>query len=200
MKLHPLGSIGVLILSLLLTAGTILFLSRGNAPRTTVSQRETPSRQQGGQAPHNLDKTFLKGGVLQQNLKNAQPEEFLEEYTNEEAPGFTTREFSVHANKIVSVILHNRSVVRQQHNWVLVSPNTGETIQAESRKVGQTWQWIPNSPDILAFVPLTQPGQSNSVVFGAPQKPRDYPFFFTFSGHGKFMKGILHVLPENEQP
>jgi azurin len=198
MKLHPLGSIGVLVLSLVITSGTILFLVRGNVRKATVSQVEAPSKQQGGQVPQDSDKTFLKGGVLQQNLENAQPEVFLEEYTNEDAPGYETREFSVQVDKIVSLILHNRSTVEQQHNWVLVSPDSREKVQEEAKKVGRTWQWIPNSSDILAFVPLTQPGQSTSVVFRAPDKPGDYPFLCTYPGHGNAMHGILHVLPKSE--
>lgn len=160
-------------------------------PRTPL--RPQPA-QFAGQAGKKVDTTFLKGGPLQQGLEQAQPEEYLEEDTGTDSPSFDAHDFKVHAGKIVSITLRNHSTVNHQHNWVLVNPGTQDQVQEEAEKVGPTWGWIPQSKNVLAFVPLTQPGQSNTILFRAPEKPGNYPFLCSFPGHGNVMHGTLHVV------
>ncbi len=137
---------------------------------------------------------YLNGGRLQQNLGDAVAEEFISIETSSNAPAFVQNKFTVHANRIISVTLHNRSGLKYQHTWVLVQPDTQDKLASEAKSAGPQSHWIPNSPDILAFVPLTDAGQSNTVLFHAPSKPGDYPFICTFPGHGEAMQGTLHVV------
>jgi azurin len=150
--------------------------------------------QEAGQASKNLNETQLHGGSLQRGLAQAQPEEYLEVETGADTPSYTQKDFTVHAGKVVSVTLRNQSTVNQEHNWVLVKPGTRENVQIEAERAGPTWEWIPQSSSILAFVPMTQPGQSQIVLFRAPKKPGDYPFLCTYPGHGNVMNGTLHVI------
>ena len=147
-----------------------------------------------GQAAGTTSQVYLRGGLLQQNIGGAAPDTFLELDTSESVPGFMTRDFTVHVNQVVSITLRNRSTTGQEHGWVLVAPGTLGKSERESKEAGGQWGWIPNSTDVLAFVPLTQPGESRTVLFRAPPNPGDYPFFCPFPGHSNAMNGVLHVV------
>lgn len=138
--------------------------------------------------------TFLKGGVLQRGIKQQEPEELIEVETGDETPEFTPHELSVHAGSIVSMTLRNTSSAHLRHIWVLGRPGTGQALQEAARAAGPAWNWIPDSPDVLAFVPLTEAGESQVVLFRAPAIPGDYPFFSTLPGYGEKMNGVLRVL------
>lgn len=168
------------------------FLTQSIQPVSSLPQ------QAAGQAA--MNETFLKGGLLQRSLKgHVQAQEFITVETGKNVPKYLKREFTVHAGKIVSVTLHNHSQLNQEHDWVLVQPGTRNDVQAAARKTPLIWQWIPDTPDILAFVPMTKPGKSTTRLFRAPSEPGDYPFLCTFPGHGNVMNGILHVIGESNE-
>jgi azurin len=151
--------------------------------------------QQAGRAASGPNTVFLRGGPLQQGLGgDVTPEEFIVADTGTDVPQFVQHEFTVHSGKIVSVELHNHSTVGHQHDWALIRPGTLKQVQDDARAAGPTYQWIPNSPNILAYVHLTQPGQSTTALFRAPAEPGDYPFLCTYPGHGNAMNGTVHVL------
>jgi len=147
-----------------------------------------------GQAAGTTSQVYLRGGLLQQNLGDAAPQAFLEEETAQSIPGFTVRSFTVHEGEMVSITLTNRSTTGHEHGWMLVSPGTREKVEREAKEAGPKWGWIPNSTDVLAYVPMTPPGESKTALFRAPPVAGDYPFFCPFPGHGAAMNGVLHVV------
>ena len=143
----------------------------------------------------NKSETSEKGGSLQRGLTGKeQPQEYLDIETRTESPGFVMRQFTVHAGKIVSATLQNRSQEGHSNDWVLVKPGTKKQVQAKAKNTPSMWQWIPETSDILAFVPMTKPGEATIRLFRSPNLPGDYPFFCSVPGRGAIMNGTLHVV------
>jgi uncharacterized cupredoxin-like copper-binding protein len=136
---------------------------------------------------------LIYSGPLQQDLAGITPQVYLEVDTLTTVPGFAQRNLYVQAGQVVSLTFRNHSTVGHRHNWLLVAPGTAKTVDREAREAGAVRLWIPNSRDILAYVLLTDPGQSHTIVFRAPRVPGDYPYFCSFPGHGAAMNGLLHV-------
>ena len=183
-------ALGSFVLSLLVPIGLIVYLRF-----TPYSSPVAPQsiHQAAGQAP--LDENFLKGGLLQRDLRgNEQPQEFIDVETGTKVPRFATREFTVHAGSIVSVTLRNNSKVGHSENWVLVRPGTSRQVQSAAQSAPPIWEWIPESANVLAFVPLTKPGEFTIRLFRAPSQPGDYPFLCTYANRGTAMNGVLHVI------
>lgn len=161
---------------------------------TTVVMATHFTGQEAGQTPATSNEVSLVGGTLQRGLpSNAPVDESIIVNTGTETPRFIEHEFTVHAGKIIDIELRNHSKVGHKHDWALVRPGTRRKIEKEARAAGPNSDWIPNSPDILAFVRITNPGETGTALFRAPDKPGDYPFLCTYPGHGAIMHGILHV-------
>ncbi|CAM6054047.1 unnamed protein product [Sphagnum tenellum] len=172
----------------LLSAG--VDINRQPASRLSSS---SDSHQAAGQMA--LNENFLKGGSLQRGLVgNEKPQEFIEVETGSEVPNYVTREFTVQADDIISVELHNNSQVGHIHDWALIKPGTLKKVERLAKETSSTWDWIPETSDILAVVPMTKPGESSIRLFRAPDQPGDYPFLCTYPGHGMAMNGVLHVV------
>jgi hypothetical protein len=180
--------LGILVASLAFFFGLVIYSN--HFEKTPIAPS---SHQEAGQAA--LNQNFLKGGELQRGLLgNENPQEFIQVETSTESPSFITRSFTVHAGDIVSVTLRNHSKIGQSHDWVLVKPGTRAKVQKDARNTPEIWDWIPESSDVLAVVPLTKPGESTIGLFKAPSKPGDYPFLSTYAGRGNAMNGVLHVI------
>jgi azurin len=153
-------------------------------------------RQAAGQMGSQVrNETFQKGGTLQRSLSGGEKvKEFINETVNKNSLGYLKKEFTVHAGSFIRVTLQNRSTKKQEADWVLVRPGTRQDVQALASDTAKNWEWIPDSSDILAFVPMTQPGNFKVGVFRAPSEPGDYPFLCTFPGQGEVMNGVLHVV------
>jgi hypothetical protein len=154
----------------------------------------------GGQAAGQMgsevrNETFLKGGTLQRNLSGSEKaHEFITEVTSKNSSRYLKKEFTVHAGDFVRVTLRNHSAMKQQADWVLVRPGTRQEVQVLASETAKKWEWIPDSSDILAFVPMTEPGDFKVGIFRAPSEPGDYPFLSTYPGQGEVMSGVLHVV------
>src|SRR5206468_3464287 len=130
MKRHPLFSAGILTLGSMVISGVIVVLATHQ--RTALVQPFNQPTRQSGQTGQNPDATFLKGGVLQKEMDDARPEVFLELETDQTAPGFSEREFTVPAESVVSITLRNHSVQNHSYNWVLVTPGSETRIQTQA--------------------------------------------------------------------
>ncbi len=130
----------------------------------------------------------------------------LKPSTNITAPlSYAKSEFTCKAGAKVKLTMNNNGgVVPQPHNVVLCKVGADAKVLAASMTMlsdpkGKDKSYVPESPDIIAFVPLAEPpagdkpGEIKSVEFTAPMDPGDYPFFCTFPGHATMMKGILKV-------
>jgi azurin len=89
---------------------------------------------------------------------------------------------------------NNGTNAAMQHDWVLVKPGTENEVVVAGITAGAAAGYLPaNDPNVIAHTKLTQPGQSDTVTFKAPDTAGDYPFICTFPGHFPLMKGVLKV-------
>lgn len=141
------------------------------------------------------ERVSSEGGPLQQRLSGTEtPQEYIHIETAREVPRFATRKFTVHAGRIISVTLTNNSKVGHSENWVLVKPGSRKLVEEAAQRMPLPGNGVPKSANVLAFVPMTRPGQSEVRLFRAPDQPGDYPYLSTNAGRGEVMNGILHVI------
>ncbi|WP_276089653.1 plastocyanin/azurin family copper-binding protein [Pedobacter sp. JY14-1] len=82
------------------------------------------------------------------------------------------------------------------HNFVLAAPASGNAVGELVMKMGldgEKYNFVPESPKVLAHTVLLQPGQSDTIYFTAPKQPGTYPFICTYPGHYMVMKGVIRV-------
>lgn len=84
------------------------------------------------------------------------------------------------------------------HNLVLVKPAGARPVGEASFKMLSDPQagkkhYVPDLPQVLAFIPVINPGTEHTLYLRAPKTPGDYPYICTFPGHWMAMRGILRV-------
>jgi putative membrane-bound dehydrogenase-like protein len=105
-------------------------------------------------------------------------------------------ELTVKAGDRIRLIFRNTD--HMQHNALLLAPGTTDTVGAladamlsDPRALSKNY--VPASPDVLAYTPLVNPGETFELVFTAPSKPGRYPIICTFPGHWRIMQSTLIV-------
>ncbi len=84
------------------------------------------------------------------------------------------------------------------HNLVLVKPGKAQLVGEASFKMlndpkaGEK-SYVPDLPEVIAFIPVIGPGTEHVLHFRAPKSPGDYPYICTFPGHWQAMRGVLRV-------
>lgn len=84
------------------------------------------------------------------------------------------------------------------HNLVLVQPDAARKVGEASFKMlsdpeaGEK-HYVPGLDEVIAFIPIIDPGQEHTLHLRAPTTPGDYPYLCTFPGHWMAMQGILRV-------
>ena len=102
--------------------------------------------------------------------------------------------FVVKPGAYLKVVLSNQD--EMNHNLVFTQPGKRQEIVDAALKLGKEGpkrSYLPDSPYILAAIPVPAPGQSDTVRFRAPPKTGVYPYVCTFPGHGFIMYGVMHV-------
>ena len=114
------------------------------------------------------------------------------------APGlkFAQLELKARAGERLSLTFTNPDVV--PHNWVLINPGTLNAIGDATNKFIANPQavarhYVPESPEVLAYTDMTNPGGQFTIHFDAPPRPGRYPYLCTFPGHWGVMNGVLIV-------
>ena len=100
------------------------------------------------------------------------------------------------AGEALALRLKNTDVM--PHNLVLVAPGATKKVGEASFKMlndpeAGKKHYIPNLPEVLAFVPVIFPEKEHVLHFRAPDKPGEYPYICTFPGHWQAMRGVLVV-------
>jgi azurin len=106
---------------------------------------------------------------------------------------FAPPQLSVQAAKPVQLTFHNVSTIFQ-HNWMLVNGGTeaADRVNQAATASGPDNEYLPaDQSAILAYVPLTNSGESNTVAFTAPA-PGEYIYLCTFPGH--YLAGMQGTL------
>lgn len=107
---------------------------------------------------------------------------------------YNKTKLSVKAGEFVRLrFKNNSSSSGMEHNWVLVKPGTEDEVANGSIQAGADKGWITPSASIFAHTKMIKPGESDEVIFQAPQQAGNYPYICTFPGHHTTMKGILEV-------
>lgn len=146
--------------------------------------------------------TLLAAALFRLSVEAAPPAGFEsvdQEVSVRALPGtmaFDLGSFSVKPGSRVKLTLVNDDGM--QHNLVVCAP--GEGVAA---LVGQAAlalgaeavekQFIPDSPEVLFYTRVVDPGESGTIYFQAPEEEGSYPYVCTLPGHWFTMKGVMQV-------
>jgi azurin len=109
---------------------------------------------------------------------------------------YDVNRFEVKAGAKIRLIFNNNDDMT--HNVVVVEPGTADEVGNLALQLGlkgSEMNYVPNSPKVLFYTKLLQPGEVESIYFVAPSKPGEYSFVCTYPGHASVMRGILKVNP-----
>lgn len=91
-----------------------------------------------------------------------------------------------------------RNSDHMQHNALILRPGSIDSVGAladamltDPRALARNY--VPESSDILAHIPLVNPGESFDLLMIAPTVPGRYPIICTFPGHWRIMQSVLIV-------
>jgi uncharacterized cupredoxin-like copper-binding protein len=107
--------------------------------------------------------------------------------------------FVVQQGKPVQILLDNADVM--PHNVVVIAPGALQEIGTVSNAMPAPADpnekaYVPADPRVLHATHMTQPDESATLSFTAPDKPGEYPFVCTFPGHWVRMYGVMLVVPD----
>jgi azurin len=107
--------------------------------------------------------------------------------------------FTVQAGKPVQIILDNTD--NMPHNIVITAPGAFQEIALSAGAMTppddpKAKAFVPDSPKVLQSTPLVQPGESDTLIFTAPEKPGNYVFLCTYPGHWVKMYGVMQVVAD----
>jgi len=89
------------------------------------------------------------------------------------------------------------------HNLVITKPGARKEVVDASHKLGENGpkqNYVPVSDKVLWSVRIVTPGESEYIIFQAPQKEDVYPYVCTFPGHGLVMYGAMYVTTKDLPP
>ena len=78
------------------------------------------------------------------------------------------------------------------HNFVLLKKEVDITDFAMRAMKARKNEYIPKGDDIIAYTKLIGGGESDTIIFDAPEKG-SYTYICSFPGHYGIMRGILIV-------
>lgn len=172
-------------------------VSTGGENEPTVSQLPDEKMAPGEQGDSGSD---LAAGMerwvpeAQQGLETSQAQVQLEVSVDQDFPSFNQRSLNVKPGQIVSLTFRNNATIDQQHSWVLVQPGKEDEVALAATQAGPNKGYMPVLPDaIIAKTRMLAPGDSETILFRAPDKEGSYPFICVFPGHARGMRGELQV-------
>ncbi|MCG8577683.1 MAG: plastocyanin/azurin family copper-binding protein, partial [Flavobacteriales bacterium] len=98
---------------------------------------------------------------------------------------YAQKELEVRRGEAIALTLRNTDVM--PHNLVLVRPESAQRVGEASFRMLSDPQagkkhYVPALPDVLAYVPIVNPGKSHTLHWRAPNEPGRYPYICTFPG------------------
>ena len=106
---------------------------------------------------------------------------------------FDKKNITVQAGSWVRINLVNEGVdPAMLHNIVFVKYGTRKEVAKQSIEAGPDLQFVPKSPDVIAYSDLADPGETVVLEFEAPEKG-NYEFICTYPGHSEIMRGYFFV-------
>jgi len=110
-------------------------------------------------------------------------------------------EFSVAPGETVRLVFENTATSpSMQHNVVVLASNDEALFQEVGEagtRAGSTNDYVPQEDElrdqVLAYTPMSQPGETVEVTFTVPEEPGEYGYVCTFPGHWATMQGTMIV-------
>lgn len=102
--------------------------------------------------------------------------------------------FTVKPGSLVRITLKNSD--EMMHNLLVVKPDTRVKVVKKAEAMGKQGvekNFIPESENILAYIPLLDPGEENDIIFTVPEKEAVYPYVCTYPAHGVVMYGAIYA-------
>jgi len=114
---------------------------------------------------------------------------------------YATTEFSVAPGETVRLVFENTATSpSMQHNVVVLTANEEslfETVGEAGTRAGSTNDYVPQEDNlreqVLAYTPMSQPGETVEVTFTVPEEPGEHGYLCTFPGHWATMQGTMIV-------
>ncbi len=109
---------------------------------------------------------------------------------------FDTDLIEAKAGEKIALHFKNSDPTGIQHNLVISSKGSAETVVAASMQIGPDSvknDFVPQIPEVLAATPQIGPGQTHVLYYEVPKEKGDYHFICTYPGHSQVMQGIFRV-------
>jgi len=109
---------------------------------------------------------------------------------------YAQKELRAKAGEGIALVFENPDIM--PHNFVLVAKGAEEKVAALSAKMvaepdGYARHYVPETPEVLCYSRMVDPGRKTTVYFNAPKEPGRYPYLCSFPGHSQLMRGVLVV-------
>lgn len=110
-------------------------------------------------------------------------------------------EFTVAPGETVKLVFDNVATSpSMQHNVVILASNDDELFEEigeAGTRAGSTNDYIPQEESlreqVLAYTPMSKPGETVEVTFTAPDEEGEHGYVCTFPGHWATMQGTMYV-------
>jgi azurin len=106
-------------------------------------------------------------------------------------------EFTVAPGETIKLVFENTATSpSMQHNVVVlntVEDNAFRRVGEAGMQAGSANNYVPEDDAILAYTPMSQPGETVSVTFTVPETTGEYGYLCTFPGHWATMQGTMYV-------
>lgn len=111
---------------------------------------------------------------------------------------FQQTEFAVAPGETVRLVFDNTATApSMQHNVVVLneppSMDIFQRIGEGGMEAGVAGDYVPDDPAVLAYTPMSAPGETVEVTFTAPEETGEYGYVCTFPGHWATMNGTMRV-------
>lgn len=106
-------------------------------------------------------------------------------------------EFAVAPGETITIVFENTATSpSMQHNVVVIFSTEEEVFQRVGEggmQAGSTNDYVPEDEAVIAYTPMSQPGETVEVTFTVPDETGEYGYLCTFPGHWATMQGTLIV-------
>jgi len=108
---------------------------------------------------------------------------------------YDIEQFEVKAGSRVKLIFTNSDDLL--HNLVITTPGSATMVGEKALEMGingPRQDYVPEVEQVLFYINILEPGNSQEIYFTVPSEPGDYQFVCTFPGHYITMRGIMKVV------
>lgn len=143
-------------------------------------------------------RVIQSGEAADRNTESGEVTEGAREIVVDAIGGLQYAQKELQAKPGEALALKLRNIDVMPHNLVLVKPGAAKIVGDASFKMlndpeAGNKHYVPDLSEVLAYVPVINPGTEHTLHFRAPKEPGEYPYICTFPGHWMAMRGVLRV-------